>query len=448
LKTLAIIYEKSLQETATDLRSALQSGLIVPLRRDYQLAELDVAGLSDRLVAEYKFAHDRIQQAVYSLISEADRQSVHLRVGRLLLQNTSSEELSQKLFDIVNQFNKGRALIERQIERYELALFNLQAGKKAKSSAAHQPAFNYLQIGLTLLNKKSWSQQYNLTLNLHLETAEAAYTIANYDEMERLAEVVLQKAQTLLDNVKVYEIKIQAYCAQMKFLEAIDIGLEVLKLLGVELPQRPNQSDLAQEMEHIKSALAGRQAQELIDLPQMTNPYTLAAMRVMNHLSSPAFIALNQLSLLMWCRQVNLSIQYGNSGRSAFPYIGYGLILCASGELDTGYQFGKLALKLLEQFKDRTFKAKIYAIYKGFIKHWNEPLRDTSSFCIEAYYSGIETGDFECAASIRQSYGYALHLSVVDLLDAKKRWQKPWKLLIKLNSKHTFIGVKSLCRRS
>src|SRR6476661_3362455 len=424
LKTLAIIYEKSLQETATDLRSALQSGLIIPLSHAYQLAELDVAGLSERLVAEYKFAHDRIQQAVYSLISEADRQSVHLRVGRLLLQNTSSEELSQKLFDIVNQLNKGRALIARPIERYELARLNLQAGKKAKSSAASQPAFNYLQIGLSLLNKKSWSQQYNLTLDLHLETAEAAYTIANYDEMERLAGVVLQKAKTVLDKVKVYEIKLQAYCAQMKFLEAIQIGLEVLKLLGVELPERPNQSDLTPEMEQIKSALADRQAQELIDLPQMTDPYKLAAMRVMNYLSSPAFIALNQLSLLMWCRQVNLSIQYGNSAGSAFPYIGYGLILCASGELDTGYQFGKLALKLLERFKDRTFKTRISAIYKGFIKHWNEPLRDTSSFCMEAYQNGIETGDLECAASVRHSYAYALYLSGVDLSDAKKEMAK------------------------
>ncbi|MEG4352602.1 AAA family ATPase [Microcoleus sp. LAD1_D3] len=424
LKTLAIIYEKSLQETATDLRSALQSSLIIPLSHAYQLAELDVAGLSDQLVAEYKFAHDRIQQAVYSLISEADRQSVHLRVGRLLLQNTSSEELSQKLFDIVNQLNKGRALIERQIERYELARLNLKAGKKAKSSAASQPAFNYLQIGLSLLNKKSWSQQYNLTLDLYLEAAETAYTIANYDEMERLSGVVLQKAKTLLEKVKIYEIKMQAYCAQTKFMEAIDIGLEVLKLLGVELPQRPNQSDLAQEMEQIKFALAGRQAQDLIDLPPMTDPYKLAAIRVINCLLSPAFVAINQLSLLTWCRQVNLSIQYGNSASSAYAYIGYGLILCSSGELDAGYQFGKLALNVLERFKDKTFKARIYVIYMGFIKHWNEPLRDTSSFCMEAYQSAIETGDLEYTGSVRQAYAYALYLSGVELIDAKKEMAK------------------------
>ncbi|WP_414587169.1 AAA family ATPase [Scytonema sp. PCC 10023] len=424
LKTLAIIYEKSIRETAADLRSALRSGLIIPLSYVYQLVELDVEGLSNRLVAEYKFAHDRIQQAVYSLIPKTKTQAVHLRIGKLLLQNRSSEEPEQKLFEIVNQLNKGRELIEGQTERDELAQLNLRMGKKAKSSAARQQAFNYLQIGISLLGKKSWSQQYNLSLDLYVEAVKAAYTIANYDEMERLSKIVLQKAQTLLDKVKVYEVKMQAYCAQIKFIEAIKTGLEVLKLLGVELPERPSQLDLTREIEQIKFALGGRQANELIDLPQMTDPHKLAAMRVMNYLFGPAFIAMNQLSLVNWCRQVKLSIQYGHSADSAFPYVGYGLILCLTGELDTGYQFGQLALKLIEQFKDKTFKARTYAMYNLFLKHWNEPLRDTSSFCLEAYQSGIETGDFEYAASAIAGYAYALYLSGVELMDAKKEMAK------------------------
>ena len=424
LKTLAIISEKSLSETATDLYSALQLGLIISLSYTYKLAELDVEGLSEQLVTKYKFAHDRIQQAVYSLITEADKQAVHLDIGKLLLQNTFSEESQQNLFEIVNQLNKGRELIEQQTERDELARLNLRAGKKAKSSAAHQPAFNYLQIGLNLLNKESWLQHYQLTLDLYVQAAEAAYTIADYDEMERLTQVVLQKAQTLLDKVKVYEVKIQAYCAQRKFIEAIKTGLKVLKLLGIELPEQPNQSDLTQEIEKINSALAGRKAQALIDLPQMTAPHKLAAMRIMSYLSTPAYIAMNQLSLLMWYRQVNLSIQYGNSPDSAHPYAGYGHILCSTGELEAGYQFGQLALKLLKRFKDNTFKARTYATYKGFLKHWKEPLKDTSSFCMEAYQSAIETGDIEFAASPITAYAYALYLSGIELMDAKKEMEK------------------------
>ena len=424
LKTLAVIAEKSIPETATDLQSALQSGLIMPLGYAYQLVELDVEGLSNQLVAEYKFAHDRIQQAVYSLIPEADTQAVHLGVGKLSLRNISSEQFQQKLFEIVNQLNRGRGLIEQPTERNELAQLNLRAGKKAKSSTAYQQAFNYLQIGLSLLGQESWSQQYTLALNLHVEAAEAAYTVANYGEMERLAQIVLQKAQTLLDKVKVYEVKMQAYCAQIKFIEAIKTGLEVLQLLGVELPERPSQADLTHEIAQIKSALAGRQAQELIDLPEMTDPQKLTTIRVMNYLFGPAYIAINQLSLVIWCRQVHLSIQYGHSPEAAFPYAGYGLILCLAGELEAGYQFGQLALKLLERFKDKTFKARTYAVYKLLLKHWKEPLRDTSSFCMEAYQSAIETGDLEYAASVRVTFAYALYLSGVELMEAKKETAK------------------------
>ena len=420
LKTLATISEKSISETAINLRSALQSGLIVPLSYGYQLAELNVKGLADRLVTEYKFAHDRIQQAVYSLIPQTDTPTVHLRVGQLLLKNTSSQELGQHLFKIVNQLNLGRELIESQAERNKLARLNLQAGKKAKVSAASQPAFVYFQTGLGLLSKDSWSQQYDLSLNLHVEAAETAYVIADYDEMERLTAVVLHQAQALLDRVKVYEVKMQAYCAQTKFIEAIDTGLEALKLLGVELPRRPNQSDLTRELEQVKSALAGRQAQKLTDLPIMSDPDKIAAMRIMNYMFGPAFIAINQLSLVIWCRQANLSIQYGNSADSAFPYVGYGLILCLTGELEAGYQFGQLALKLLKRFQDKTFKARTFAMYNLLLRHWNQPLRDRSSFCIEAYQSGIETGDLEYATSAIAGYAYALYQSGTELTDARE----------------------------
>ncbi|WP_333312825.1 AAA family ATPase [Microcoleus sp. C2C3] len=167
LERLAIVYEKPLRETAVHLQVAISEGFILPLSNAYKLVELDVEGLSNRVALEYKFAHDRIQQAVYSLISEADKQLVHLQVGQLLLQNTHPRELEHKLFDVVNQLNFGRTLINQQTERNVLVDLNLQAGKKAKASAAYQSAFNYLKVGLELLDEDCWQTQYALTLKLY-----------------------------------------------------------------------------------------------------------------------------------------------------------------------------------------------------------------------------------------------------------------------------------------
>ena len=62
-------------------------------------------------------AHDRVQEAAYSLIPEAERAAMHLRIGRLLLEHTPPAELEEKIFDIVNQLNFGAALVTPREER-------------------------------------------------------------------------------------------------------------------------------------------------------------------------------------------------------------------------------------------------------------------------------------------------------------------------------------------
>lgn len=403
LERLVFVYEKSPRETAADLWAAIAEGFILPLSDVYKLMELDVQGLSDKLGAEYKFAHDRIQQAVYSLIPETDKQAMHLQVGQLLLRNTPPVELELKLFDIVNQLNLGQALIDQQTERDELAQLNLQAGKKAKASAAYQPALNYLQVGLGLLGGESWERQYNLTLGLYVEAAEAAYLNTDFEEMERLTEIVLQQAKTQLDKAKVCEVRIQAYTAQNKHLESVKTALEVLKLLGVTFPERPDQADLILAMQETQSALADIQIEDLIDLPAMTDPVKLTAMRIMTSVWSAAYVAMNALIPLLVCQQVNLSLKQGNAPESAFAYANYGFIICGMGHIDTGYQLGQLALRLLERFNAKKLKAKTYVIY-DFIKHLKEHLRELLLSSLETYQSGLESGDFEFASSGASGY--------------------------------------------
>ena len=100
--------------------------------------------LVERLEGSYKFMHDRVQEAAYSLIPEALRAEVHLRIGRLLAAQTPPEEREEAIFEIVNQLNRGAALIAEQEERDQLAELNLIAGKRAKASAAYASALTYL----------------------------------------------------------------------------------------------------------------------------------------------------------------------------------------------------------------------------------------------------------------------------------------------------------------
>ena len=160
-----------------------------------------------------------------------------------LLRNTPLDQREQRIFDIVNQLNLGSRL-SRADELDEVAALNLLAGQKAKASAAYEPAFNYLRAGVELLASPvapsanpvidNWQRQYDLTLELYVEAAEAAYLSGNFEEMERLAETVLQHARGLLDKAKVYEVKIQAYVAQNRLLDALKTGRRSVGIVGGE----------------------------------------------------------------------------------------------------------------------------------------------------------------------------------------------------------------------
>ena len=407
LRTLAIVYEHSAKETAADLWEAMEDGLVLPFGNVYKLMDLDVQGLADEVTADYKFAHDRIQQAAYSLIPEVEKQVVHRRVGQLLLQNTSPDEREQKIFDIVNHFNLGRGLIRQQAEQDELAELNLTAGKKAKAAAAYGPALNYLQVGLSLLGKDTWERRYDLALALHTETAEAAYLNGDFEQMEQLIAVVSQQAQTLLDTVKTYEIRLAAYSIQNKQREGVKLGLQVLELLRIPLPEVPSQADIFEGLEDAQRALAGKTIEDLFDLPEMTDPHQLAAVDILFNLIPHAYTGAPELFPLIAFRIVNLSATYGNTRHSALGYATYGFILCGVvGDIDTGYQFGQLALRLVDRFNAKEIKSSTLFVVSGFVRHWKEHIKETLQPLLEAYQVGLETGDLSIGTQAAFDYGF------------------------------------------
>ncbi len=463
LQTLSIVLEKSQHETALDLHKAVAEDLILPLDDTYRVvgnwsieneAQEDTETIEispnypSPFLIEYKFTHDRIQQAAYSLIPVEDKQAVHWKVGQLLLHNTPQQVREQKIFDIVNQLNFGIELITIQSTKNELAHLNLVAAKKAKASAAYEPAWNYLKVGMKCLNLDSWQSQYELTLALYGEAAEAAYLSGNFEEMERLSSVVMQQAKTLLNKVNIYKIKIQGYTAHNKPLEAIDTALSILKILGISFPKKPKKVDILLELMKTKLALVGKPIEDLINLPKMTDPYKLAAMRILSDVTSAAYLAAPELFALIALKQVNLSIKYGNMPVSSSAYATYGLILSgeAVGDVESGYKFGQLALKLLDKFNAKEFKARTLLIVNYFIKHWKEHLGETLTPLLDAYMIGLETGDLEYGAYSACVYCYHSYVLGKELTGLEREMAM-YSNAIKQHKQETAFYYNELCRQ-
>ncbi|MBD2043870.1 AAA family ATPase [Microcoleus sp. FACHB-672] len=432
LKTLALIGTKSLRETVDNLYPAVAENLVVPISN---MGEIDLFIDSTELTTEslatlpfhsleYKFVHDRIQQAAYSLIAEQDKPITHRQIGEILLQKTPKSQQEEKIFDIVNQLNLGVKLIIHKTKREELAKLNLIAGKKAKLSAAYQPALNYLEMGIKLLATNSWQKQYTLTLALHEEAAEIYYLNSDFCLMEEFVELVLSQAKTVLDKVKVYEVKILAETAQSKFNEAINSGLEVLNLLKFRLPKQPKKVDVLRGLLQTKLRIGFKSIAGLVDLPVMTAPYPKAAMRILTRMAPPSFFAAPLLFPIIIFQQINLSINWGNTTDSAVAYSGYGLILCGVvGDIELGSQFGKLALNLLSRLDARAFQPMTECIVYTFIRHWVEPAKEVLNPLREVYALALQTGDLQYASYTAYIYCYFGFLSGSELVKLKSEME-------------------------
>ncbi|MBO3461436.1 AAA family ATPase [Aetokthonos hydrillicola Thurmond2011] len=414
LKTLAIVDERSPKTVFQDLLTAVQADLIRPV------SELD----EDLLVQNYKFLHDRVQQAAYALIDESHKQVVHLQIGRNLLEKTLPEELSERLFEIVDHLNLAIDLVVSGQERNSIARLNLMAAQKAKAATAYSAAFKYAIAGIELLATDSWQHQYDLSLVLYEEAAETAYLSGDFLAMEQCVAIVLQEAKTILDEVKVHEVIIKTYVAQTHKLDAIKVGLQVLAKLGLNLPESPTELQIQQALSETEEVLLGRDIQDLAHLPLMTDASRLAAMRTISNIASPAFQAVPALFWLMACEQVKLSIQYGNAPTSPVAYSCYGVVItAATQDVEKAHQLGQLALNLVERLNAQELKCKTFLIVAEGISFGKSHFREIVSLLQESYSSGVETGDFGFAGLAAYQKCEYLYFSGLELTELEKEME-------------------------
>ncbi|QLE43268.1 GAF domain-containing protein [Nostoc sp. C052] len=446
LATLAIVSEKSQTETASDLWKALQEGFIIPnneVYKFYQDSSLVIGHLqmtNDKgQITVYKFSHDRVQQAAYSLIPEEQKRATHLKIGQLLLQKTSLNEQGEKLFDIVNHLNVGQSLITQPSQRHELAELNLAAGRKARAATAYSAAITYFLAGIDLLLGDRWQHQYQLCLALYEGAIEAAYLNTDFEQMEELAATVLTHTHSWLDRVTTYQAKIQACIAQNQHLEALRLAREVLNQLGVHLLEEPTQVEIKQGLQHTQTLLAQRSIESLLELPEMTAPEQKAAMIIISNIMSVAYqVAPNLLPLLTFV-QVDLSVQYGNTTESTYGYVQYGVMLVAIlKDIDAGYRFGQLGMKLLQRIDARKLAAKTIFGFNTCLAHWREPAKDTLTGYLQAYTSGLETGDLEYVALSLLGYSYTAYFCGQELSTLKQTMDEHRKVIQQLRQNGYF----------
>src|SRR5258705_6512843 len=221
ISTLSIGHETSEDEVHSDLWEAARREFIV------------------RLDGSYKFVHDRVQEAAYSLIPEKLRAAAHLRIGRLLTARTPLEKREEAVFEIVNQINRGAALIISRDERDQIAELNLIAGKRAKASTAYVSALKYLIAGAELLADDCGERRHELIFALELHRAECEFLTGELAAAEARLTILSSHAANTVEQATVACLRVDLYLTLNQSDRAVGVGLDYLRYLGLEWSPHP-----------------------------------------------------------------------------------------------------------------------------------------------------------------------------------------------------------------
>lgn len=389
------------------------------------------------IIVTFRFLHDRVQQAAYTLIPEEERQATHLKIGRLLLNFADEEDakrgetvernneeksrrsnlllermegsfLEKNLFDIVNQLNAGLDLLMKSYppeDRERLAKLNLHAGVKAKKSTAFETAIKYLQTGMKLLNENCWEVQYDVAISIYIELADAEYAATLFKEAREHFQFALEKCQNLVDQGKIYNRLLKCHTGEGNPDQAVICGLEGLKHLGYTIPEEKNEieeycTNWGKELECIENA----KIREYVHLPSLSDPIKSEVIRILVNLIPPLYFARPTLLPPVIITSVVISIHSGNSPEGSYAYCLYGLLLSGQAadiknmnrmvrdiknksrmveDIETSYEWGRLAIQIANSFERSAMKCPVFKVFASHIQLWVEPL--TCGFLLFKY---------------------------------------------------------------
>jgi PAS domain S-box-containing protein len=376
--------------------------------------------LVERLEGSYRFVHDRVQEAAYSLTPETLRAEVHLRIGRLLAAQTPPEQREVAIFEIVNQINRGATLITSRDEREQLAELNLIAGKRAKASTAYASALTYLDLGATLLAEDGWERRRELIFALELDRAECEFLTGHLSVAEERLAALSSRATTTVERAIVACLHMDVCTTLDQSGRAVAVCLDYLRHVGIDWSAHPTEEDVRREYERIWSLLGSRTIEDLIDLPLMDHPATLATVDVLGKLVPPASHTDANLVCLASCKAASLSLERGNCDASCVAYVMLARVAGPLfGDYQAGFRFGQLGYELVERRGLKRFEAGTYLNFAIYVLRWTKHVRVSRDLMRRAFEAANRIGDLTYGAYTCENLNSDLFFAGENLADVQ-----------------------------
>lgn len=312
LSMVASLSQKTIPLTLRHLLPAIEVGLVIPLDANFEILRFmeEEAGVFPEV--RFKFVHDRVQEAAYSMVKREEQSLLHYRVANIMSKDSGEDSgSSSDLFSMVNHYNQALSFVWLEEERERLFKLNREAGMLAFHSGAFTSAYSYLSQAMRLAPPDHWDRSYEEAYSFSLACAESAFLSGEFEVAETLIEEARKRARSVIDECRPTSLRMSLLVHSGDFERIPDLLFPVLAKLGVNLPSRPKAPHLLWEIFRVRRLERKYPVKSLLERPPMQDPKMVLALDILSNASVFAHSFTQELWGMTMLRTVSLCLKHG-----------------------------------------------------------------------------------------------------------------------------------------
>mmetsp|Transcript_7945 Transcript_7945/g.17919 ORF Transcript_7945/g.17919 Transcript_7945/m.17919 type:complete len:1329 (+) Transcript_7945:91-4077(+) len=349
------------------------------------------AGTSD-----FKFVHDKVREAAYSLIPDGEKNQHHYSLGKSLYSMTKGKDVDDIIFSIADQINHGiDSLPLRSPEsRVDLAKLNEMAGVKAVECSDYVTARSYLSIALSLLPTDHWKSHYDQSLRLSFLLAKSAYSRGDVMKAQGILQEILRECSCIEDKLPAYFLLVTILHTCGDVVDAYITCNEVLSQLGEEIPQSLDPKETTKMMEATSKMVECITDTDLLEMKEMDEKLSIS-LKFYNLMATVAYFAKPKMFNFIVCRMVQLTIKHGVCKYSIMGLVQYAAgVLNSAKDIQGASRIGNAAMSCWKKrFHRAEMLPNLYVVYYGLVAFYSKPLQNTIDMLRQGFDVGMSLGD-------------------------------------------------------
>lgn len=352
---------------------------------------------SHTVTSTYHFAHDKVTDAINSLISIEEGYRIHHRIGMILLSMYDVAYIEGHILSIMYHLKEGMSFfdLETEIDPDQMASYFLSAAQTAFINAAYYDCEMYCQNGISLYGDGMFKNQYTLAYGLYFKRAQCLYLLGHTEQAEDLFRFLLENTKSKTEQADIYIQKVLLYTNDGLHDEAIDEGLKGVDLLGFKVSRRFINVSLALEVLKSLFYFTDKRMNKFLEAPEVKDENLRKAIEVFMIISSAANIIDDPVFPVAILKGSNISAKFGNSKYAIISYAGYSIVLTT---VLSNYKKSKkledITMNLVYRYNEKGINSSALLGLGAFVSHFTRHADISVEHLQRVVKDGAEVGEY------------------------------------------------------